>query len=156
MIRSRLLVLVMLVAGAMALTGCLTARQQAQMAAPPTNRVFQPESVAALPPDRDHYFGEFDRSGTQSICLLMLTPDAALTTRYHADHDLTLFVVSGSAIVQVEETRYFVGPGSAVLLPRLTAYSIVPKEMENAAAKGLTALMVFSPPFNEKDTKLEE
>ncbi|NIM33370.1 MAG: hypothetical protein GTN60_18830, partial [Pseudomonas stutzeri] len=53
-----------------------------------------------------------------------------LSKRFHKEHDLTLLVASGSAIVIVEETRYFVTPGSAVILPRYTAYSILPHRSE--------------------------
>jgi mannose-6-phosphate isomerase-like protein (cupin superfamily) len=138
------------------LSGCLTKRQEAQLADFPRNRVFQPEAAPPLPEGKDHYFAEFDRGGSQSICLLRLAPDAALRKRYHAEHDLTLFVVSGSAIVEVEETRYFVTPGCSVLLPRLTAYAIMPNKSE----KDFVAQMAFSPPLDkeaaEKDTFFED
>jgi mannose-6-phosphate isomerase-like protein (cupin superfamily) len=141
-----------IVAGAFLLSGCLSAREQAKLAEFPRNRVFQPESIGELPRGKDHGFGEMNRSGAQSLCLLMLAPDAMLKKRYHAEHDLTVFVVSGSAIVQVEETRYSVNPGAAVFLPRMTAYAVMPHESE----KGFTAIMVFSPAFDEKDTILED
>lgn len=138
-------------AGAFLLGGCLSAREEAKQADFPRNRVFDPEGTPPLPPGKDHFFGEIDRGGTQSVCLLMLAPDAVLKKRYHAGHDLTLIVVSGSAIVQVEETRYFVKPGGAVFLPRMTAYTVMPHESE----KAFTALMVFSPAFDQTDTVLE-
>lgn len=144
--------LVTIVAGAFVLSGCLSAREEARLAEWPRNRVFEPESASALPQGRDHFFAEVDRSGSQSLCLLMLAPDAMLKKRYHAAHDLTMFVVAGSAIVGVEETRYLVKPGAAVCLPRMTVYAVMPHESE----KGFTALMVFSPAFDEKDTILED
>lgn len=134
--------------------GCLTARQRAKEAEEfPRNRVFEPGSVSEMPAGKDFLFAEFDRGGTQSVCLLMLAPGAELKKRYHADHDMTMFVVSGEAIVAVEETRYTVKPGSAVLLPRLTAYTVL---VSPKTDKGFTALVVFSPPFDEKDTVLED
>jgi len=133
--------------------GCLTARQQALAFRQPHNRVFRPDvSVAALPQDKKASLRDFDQGGSQSVCLLQLAPDAELTKRYHARHDMTMFVVSGSAIVMVEETRYFVTPGSAVLIPRLTAYSVMPHKTDEE----FRALLVYSPPFRGADTVLEK
>lgn len=135
------------------LSGCLTHRQEALLSQRPQNRVFEPgRSVAALAEGELFSFGEYDRGGAQSVCVLKLAPDAVLTKRYHARHDMTLFVVSGTAIVMVEETRYLVTPGSAVLLPRLTAYAIMPHDTEQE----LTALLIYSPPFDAEDTILED
>ncbi len=149
---------VVLVAALAALlpAGCLTRRQEARLTRQPTNRVFQPGQVEPLRPGETHAFGEFDRGGTQNLCVLRLAPDAALKKRYHKAHDLTLFVVAGSAIVMVEETRYFVEPGAAVVLPRYTAYQVMPHESE----EDFVGLLVYSPPLDEKgaaeDTFLED
>ncbi len=132
--------------------GCLTERQRSQMLRQPTNRVFEPEEVAPLGPEQTHRFGEFDAGGSQNACLLQLNSRAKLSKRFHKEHDLTLLVASGSAIVIVEETRYFVTPGSAVILPRYTAYSILPHRSEGDFA----ALMVFSPPYEGEDVVLLE
>jgi mannose-6-phosphate isomerase-like protein (cupin superfamily) len=132
--------------------GCLTERQRAQMLRQPTNRVFQPDEVQPLGPDETHLFGEFDAGGSQNTCLLQLDSEAKLTKRFHKEHDLTLLAASGSAIVIVEETRYFVTPGSAVILPRYTAYSILPHRSED----DFVALMVFSPPYEGEDVVLLE
>ncbi len=132
--------------------GCLTPREEAKLAAFPGNRVFDPQSVGELPEGKESYFGKVAQSSTQSVNLLVLAPDAMLKKRYHEQHDLTLVVVAGSAIVQVEETRYFVKPGEVVFLPRMTAYAVMPHETE----KPFSALLIFSPPFEPADTMLED
>lgn len=134
------------------LTGCLTARQEAVESRFPQNRVFERDRLTELGPEDSYFFGEWDRGGTQTICLLQLAPGTVLEKRYHAERDLTLLVVSGSAIVRVEETRYFVERSGAVVLPRYTAYSIVPHETD----QDFVALMVFSPGYDEDDTFLED
>jgi len=139
-------------AGVLVMCGCLSEREQAVLSQFPRNRVFLPASVPELPAEKTDYLGEFDRSGTQDICLLVLAPEAALSRRYHAEHDMVLFVVAGSAVVKVEETRYFVEPGAAVLLPRLTAYAVTP----HGSQEDFVALMVFTPPFDGEDTVLED
>lgn len=134
------------------LAGCLTRRQEALEARFPRNRVFEPGRLAQLDPEKPYFLGEWDRACTQSLCLLRVAPGAMLRKSYHAEHDMTLFVVAGSAILKVEETRYFVEPGSAVLLPRYTAYSVTPHQTQEE----FVAVMVFSPGFDEEDTFVEE
>jgi quercetin dioxygenase-like cupin family protein len=143
---------VLAAAGALLLSGCLTRRERAVMSQFPRNRVFRPETVPELPPDKTHYLGEFDRSGSQGIYLLVLAPGAGLKQRYHADHDMVLLGVSGEAVVQVEQTRYHLMAGAAVLLPRLTAYSITAHQ----GVQDAVALMVFTPPFDGRDVVLVE
>ena len=137
---------------AMPLGGCLTPRQQARVDAFPRNRVFTPEDVVPLGADVSAFLGEYDSGGGQNLCILQLAPGARLGKRYHARHDLTLMVVSGKGIVEVEETRYAVGPGTAVLLPRLTAYAVLPNQSEGE----FVALLVYSPAFDGEDVVLEK
>ncbi len=132
--------------------GCLTRRQAALVGRQPTNRVFDPATVAPLGDGETYKFGEFDAADAQNVCLLQLDPGATLAKRYHRHHDVTLHVAAGSAIVVVEETRYFVGVGSAVIIPRYTAYEILP----HRSAEDLVVLMVFSPPFDWRDSVLED
>ena len=142
----------MLALAALALGGCLTPRQEAQLDVFPRNRTFTAEQVVPLGVERTAFLGEYDNGGGQSICILQLAPDAVLTKRYHTGSDLTLFVVSGRGIVQVEQTRYRVEPGSAVLLPRLTAYAVLP----HGSDEEFVALLVYSPPFAGYDVVVEE
>ena len=132
--------------------GCLTERQRSQMLRQPTNRVFEPGEVEPLGPEQTHRFGEFDGGDSQNACLLQLNSEAELSKRFHKEHDLTLLVASGSAIVIVEETRYFVTPGSAVILPCYTAYSILPHRTEG----DFVAVMVYSPRYEGEDVVLLE
>ncbi len=134
-------------------TGCLTHRQQAVLNQRPRNLVFDPrESVAELKPGELSAFAEYERTRAQNVCVLQLAPDAMLGERYHAAHDLTLVVVSGKAIVMVEKMRHFVGPGSAVVIPRFTAYTIMPHE----TTEEFRALMIYSPPFEGEDAFLKD
>lgn len=141
-----------LLAATLLLTGCVTPRMVAQERQFPRNRAFVPGKLEELESGEAYSFAEFDAGGSQGIYVLRLRPDAALRKRYHREHDMTMFVVSGKAIVVVEETRYFVTPGSAVLLPKLTAYTVKPHETDEE----FVALLVFSPPYDGMDTVLED
>ena len=132
--------------------GCLTPRQEAQLDVFPRNRTFQADEVVPLGAERTAFLGEYDNGGGQSICILQLAPGATLEKRYHTWSDLTLSVVQGRGIVQVETTRYRVEPGSAVLLPRLTAYAVLP----DGGEEEFVALLVYSPPFDGYDVVVEE
>lgn len=142
----------LLLVASLAVGGCMTPRQEAQLDVFPRNRVFHPGDITPLGPDRTFYLGEYDKGDGQGICLLQLAPNSRLEKRYHSTSDLTLVVVRGTGVVAVETTRYRVEPGSAVLLPRLTAYSVVP----DAGEQEFDALLVFSPPFDEMDVFVEE
>jgi len=143
---------VLLVLATVSLGGCLTPRQEAQLDVFPRNRTFNPAEIVPLGADRMAFLGEYDNGGGQSICILQLAPGALLEKRYHAWSDLTLFVVQGRGIVQVETTRYRVEPGSAVLLPHLTAYAVLP----DGGDEEFVALLVYSPPFDGFDVVVEE
>lgn len=136
----------------LALGGCLTPRQEAQLDVFPRNRTFQPGEVVPLGAERTAFLGEYDNGGGQNICILQLAPGARLEKRYHTGSDLTLFVVRGRGIVLVETTRYRVEPGSAVLLPHLTAYAVLPDGSEEE----FVALLIYSPPFDGFDVVVEE
>jgi len=136
-----------------ALTGCLTERQRAVLWQQPANRVLAPDKIdMTLPVGKSYSLAEWDRNGTQDMMLLLLAPNARLEKRYHKLHDLTLVIMRGTAIVTVEETRYFVGPGSAVFLPRMTAYAVEPqKPKDGSAPTEVAALLVFTPPYDPQD-----
>lgn len=144
-------ILTLLLAACATAMGCTTPRMEARLDRFPRNRVFRADELPEIG-EEGYVFGEYDRGGEQSLCLLQLAPDAALAKRFHKGMDLTLVVVEGSAIVQVEETRYFVKPGDAVLLPRYTAYAILPHKTETP----FSALMVYSPPYEKADVTLED
>jgi len=144
----------MLLAGAVLLLGgCVTPRQQALLMRAPRNEVFTPDSKAIpLPEGESHVFAEFERTGDHNVCLLRLARDAKLTKRWHAQHDLILVCAAGQAIVTVEETRYHAPPGTTVVIPSMTAYSIAPDD----SRQDMAVIFIFSPPFEGRDTFLEE
>jgi mannose-6-phosphate isomerase-like protein (cupin superfamily) len=142
----------LLVFASLVLGGCLTPRQQAQLDVFPRNRVFQPGSISPLGPEQTSHLGEYDNGGGQNICLLQLAAGARLQKRYHSASDVTLVVVRGRGVVEVETTRYRVEPGSAVLLPHLTAYAVLP----DAGDEEFDALLICSPPFDGSDVLVEK
>ena len=95
----RLLALGFLV-GQVALVGCTSPRQAALMARVPGNRIFQPDADT-LGMAEGAPLVEFDRAGSQNVCLLQLAGDATLAQRFHAAHDMVLCVVRGSGVVIV-------------------------------------------------------
>ncbi len=134
------------------LAGCLTPRGKALVRRQPTNRLLQPDDIRPLEGAERYRFYEYDAGGAQNVCVLQLAPDARLTRRYHKGHDLTMLVVSGSAIVKVEEARYAVKPASAVMLPAYTAYEVRPHNSDGE----FVALMIFTPPYDGTDVVLED
>lgn len=133
------------------LLGCLTNRQVAKLTRRPRNVVFKPTDAVPLTEGETHAFYEYDRGGSQSLFVLQLAADARLKKRYHEAHDLVLTVVRGSAIVQVEDTRYTADVGAAVVLPRYTAYSVLPTGGEE-----LLAVLTYTPAFHGKDVVVVE
>jgi mannose-6-phosphate isomerase-like protein (cupin superfamily) len=144
---------VMTVAMCLLATGCLTARQQAMEARSPQNSVFLPGStILPLAEGQPSAFAEINRTKGQNVCLLRLAANAKLTRRYHADHDLVLVCSAGSGVVMLEEVRQVVVPGSVVIIPRMTAYTIIPGQEQPV----FTAVLIYAPPFDGQDTYLEE
>ncbi len=132
--------------------GCVSPRDVAAEQGYPKKRLLRPADVPPLSPGESHYFAEIDRAGGQSLCVLRLAPAAIVKKQYHKRQDLTLTIIRGSVIVEVEETRYLVGPAESVLLPKLTAYSILPRD----GSPEVLATMVFSPNFDSADMVVEE
>ncbi len=131
-------------------TGCLSPREQALVNRMPRNQVYQPDSDV-LPLDGQAYvFAEFDRTRSQNSCLMRLARDARLQPRWHPKNDLVLTCVGGRGIILVEETRYPAVPGTTVVVPRMTAYGVIP----NDPGADFSAVLIFSPPFDGGDTFL--
>ncbi len=128
--------------------GCVSPRDVAAEWGHPKKRVCRDAVVPPLAPGESHYFAEIDSAGGQSLCVLRLAPAAIVKKQYHKRQDLTLTIIQGHVIVQVEKTRYLVGPAESVLLPRLTAYAILPRD----GSAEVLATMVFSPSFSAADT----
>ena len=136
-------------------TGCRSAREKAQQRRRPQNVVFEAKQQIPeleLPEGQNASFTLWNQTNTQSIHLLQVDRDVKLTRRYHANHDMTLLCISGSAIVAVEQERHFVESPSAVVVPRLLSYEIIPHRTE----EDFVALLVYSPTFTGEDTVLME
>jgi mannose-6-phosphate isomerase-like protein (cupin superfamily) len=128
----------------------LTERERVLEARAPRNEIFVPgQPIAPLGDGEMAASVEFDRLDSQNLLVLRLAPDAVLTPRYHTGSDLTLFIVSGSGIVEIEGARYFVEPGAAAVIPRLIKYSIRPHQPDDDAARTeMVVLQLFNPPYD--------
>lgn len=138
---------------AVPLTGCRSARDKMRASRFPRNTFFDAEEMLAdlnLEEGESAWMGARERTDGQSVHVLLIAPDAELKPRFHRRHDLTLFCVRGGGIVEVEGDRYFVKRLSALTIPRLHAYKIMPHNTEKETA----LLMVFSPPYEGKDSVL--
>jgi len=141
--------------GVVAAGGCVSQREAAQEQMRPRNRVFIPSELLpriALREGEGGALNLFERGEAQSVHVLQLAPEMRLQERYHYQHDLTLVCVQGNAIVEVEGVREFVQPGSAVFVPRLYSYEVLPHRTE----KTFVALLIYSPPYEGKDLVLME
>ena len=137
------------------LTGCRTAREKAQHRRRPQNTVFEAKEQLPelqLPEGQNATFTLWNQTDTQSVHVLQVSKDAKMGKRYHANHDLVLLCLSGSAIVEVEGERHFVESPSTVVVRRLWSYNVIPHRTE----EDFTALLVYSPPFTGEDTVLME
>jgi len=135
------------------LGGCMSRREIMQERSEPRNTVLDAAAVLdgiRLQEGENSWFGEWEDTGTQSIYVLLLAPNAQLGSRYHGAHDLTLVCLAGSAIVEVEQERTFLEPPACVSVPRLTAYRIIPHRSNGDFA----ALAIFSPRFDGRDVKV--
>ena len=149
--------LLLIAAVFLCLAGCASQREMMQERRRPRNRILdvaQALQQMGLSAEQDYSFTLWERCDGQSIHLLQLAKDAVLGARYHKDHDLTLLCVGGSAIVEIEGERQFARPLTAVVVPRLCAYKIIPHESESP----FVALLIYSPPWDpdETDVKLLE
>ncbi len=149
--RGRFCAIALVAAFVVLLSGCMTERQKARLLRRPRNVVFKPADAVPLAEGETHAFYEYDRGGSQSLFVLQLAAHARLKKRYHEAHDLVLTVARGSAIVQVEDTRCTADAGAAVVLPRYTAYSVLPTGGEE-----LLAVLTYSPAFDGDDVVVVE
>ena len=142
-------------AALLALAGCMSPREIMLESRRPRNSVIE---LSQLPPGVALAEGEksklalLERSGTQSLHALLLARDAMLTKRYHMRHDVTLVCLAGNAVVEVEGERQAISPPTAVVIPRLYSYKIVPHRTE----EDFVGVMIFSPPFDGEDWVLME
>lgn len=154
MLRSRVLtktLIIAVTAGALALSGCMTARESALQGRMPQNHVFAPAALAA-DMEEGVSLSLVNKATAQSVCLLRVPVGGKVDAVYHRATDLTLVVVAGKAAVAIEDARHFVEPGQTVFIPRMTSYSIVPNETD----EDFVALVVFAPRYDPADIAAEE
>jgi mannose-6-phosphate isomerase-like protein (cupin superfamily) len=65
----------------------------------------------------------------------------------HKNHDLTVVVLRGKGPIVIDQEQRFLGAGDVVFIPRDTVHYFT-----NASRDPAVALVVFSPPFDGKDT----
>jgi len=138
-------------AAGLAASGCLSARERALQGRQPQNEAFAPADLLAKMEETEHGgLAEVAHASRQQVCLLKLSPTGELSRRYHRNMDMTLVVVSGKAIVQVEEVRHFVEPGMVVVLPRMTAYAV----KSHLTDEPFAAVLVWSPRYDPEDVRM--
>ena len=65
----------------------------------------------------------------------------------HKNHDLTVVVMRGRGPIVIAQEQRFLGVGDVVFIPRDTVHYFI-----NVSPDPAVALVVFSPPFDGKDT----
>jgi len=136
-----------------ALLGCQSTRERVLEREEPRNLVFQTQKMLPQIQLRETEKGSmalFEQSQDQSVHILQVARNATLLPRYHVRQDLTLVCVSGSAIVEIEGTRYALNPSSVAFVPRLHSYTILP----HGPGGDFVAIVVFSPPYRAEDVVL--
>ncbi len=131
-------------------SGCRSRREVVLEKTETANMTFEPTRMPEdlqLGKEDMASFVLWDVSRYQSRHVLQLAPDAALKARYHRNYDMTLFGVSGIAVVSVEGRRHIMEQGTAIFIPRMHEYSITPHESPG----NVIAVMVYSPPFDGSD-----
>ncbi len=135
--------------------GCRTRREIVLEQTDMTNMSFEYARMSEglrLDEDEEASFVLWNKTAHQSHHVLQLAAGAALKERYHRRHDMTLLGVSGRAIVSVEGKRHILDPGTAVFVPRMHTYAVIPHENPG----NLVAFMVYSPPFDGRETLVLE
>ncbi len=135
--------------------GCRTRREIVMERTDLANMSFEYVHMAELPTfdgEKEASFVLWNRTEHQSHHVLQLAPQVQLKERHHRKHDITIFGVTGRAIVSVDGKRRILEPGVAIFVPRMHAYAVIPHESPG----NVVAVMVFSPPFDGKDTLILE
>ena len=136
-------------------SGCRTAREKALETSKISNTLLKPHDLPAdaqLPKGQKAQLLKWNATSDQSQHLLQLASEAVMETRYHPRHDLTLTVVEGEGVVEIEGERYKVGISDAVTIPRFHSYKILVQE-DSPLFK---AVAIYSPPYTGKDVKFPQ
>jgi len=82
-----------------------------------------------------------------SLHIFRLRTGTELLPRYHKKHDLIILCMEGSAILTVEDDRYFLKPGTAAMVPNYRVYSIT----HHGSEKAFVAGFAFAPAYDPDD-----
>lgn len=142
-------------AGVVLFTGCRTSKEKMLDTAHASNTFLDPgvlSSDAELSEDKEGVLMTWNATANQSQHLLQLGEGGTLKARHHRRHDLTLTCVSGSGIVEIEDTRYRLEPGRSVVIPRFHSYNVLVDE----GSSTFQSILVYSPPFKGEDVEITE
>ncbi len=74
----------------------------------------------------------------------LVTVVEPLPPHYHAHHEETVIVVAGTGRMWIDDVAFVMEPGLVVHIPKGSVHSVEPDG-------ALTALTIFTPPFDGKD-----
>jgi mannose-6-phosphate isomerase-like protein (cupin superfamily) len=86
-------------------------------------------------------------TGRSSLHVFRLKVGGELPARWHEKSDLTILSMEGGAIVEIEQDRYAMKPGQAVMVPALRQYRI----LHHGSDKDFVAAFVFAPAYDPAD-----
>ncbi|MBI4617217.1 MAG: cupin domain-containing protein [Planctomycetes bacterium] len=81
-----------------------------------------------------------------SAHLTRIRAGAALAPHFHESHDETVYVLSGSGDMRIEDTTWRVEPGTVIHIPRGTVHSVEADE-----GGELRGYAIFTPAFDGRD-----
>ncbi|MFQ5964601.1 MAG: cupin domain-containing protein [Candidatus Scalinduaceae bacterium] len=84
-----------------------------------------------------------------SIHLVQVRQDAEIEAHFHKHHDELVYVKKGGGILELDGTRYSIGEGMMVVIPRMTGHKFV-----NTGGELNVAISIFSPPFDGEDIQI--
>jgi len=132
------------------LTGCKTSRAAPKAPSRPNilsdfllKDIDKMVSPAPLPKGKTHQVTHFGWSDHLSIHVVQARK---MPAHYHAHHDETVYVRSGSGTLQINGRKYDVKPGQLMHIPRGTTHSYTSSSDEPAVV-----ISIVSPPSDGKD-----
>jgi mannose-6-phosphate isomerase-like protein (cupin superfamily) len=87
----------------------------------------------------------------QSLAEARLPPGAATTPHYHPRAEEIYYILSGTAVMQIDDEKRPVGPGDAVAIPPGCKHQIT-----NTGGQTLVFLCCCAPAYEHSDTVLLE
>jgi mannose-6-phosphate isomerase-like protein (cupin superfamily) len=81
-----------------------------------------------------------------SLAVIILDPGKTSEPHYHKRTEEIYYILEGTAAIVINDNRYEVKPGHAILLPLNSVHQII-----NTAGVPLKLICADSPPFDPKD-----